>query len=271
MFKIPKEVTIKRLRDAYALRDNGTVFYQEFHGIEPVQGYLCLIVYYSDEVKGYLPPSELGLESPTERDLHHFLRRPVPVRVAGVVREDGVVVLSRRAAVEHLSQRLWEEIEPGQVVEGIVVTPAYPRRPMLVDLGGEVAEAPAGELTYLKWIPPKELQEQYPLYGEIKVKVISADPEKKKIYVSPRAVRPDPWEATVPERYRKGTIHSGTITGTDKDSGVFVRFFDGISCLCPAGWLLRNGHSPINKKVQVKIKKVDLKRRRINGKILRDR
>ena len=259
---IAKNLQIKNLQDAYALRDNMTVFYQRFHGFEPVQGYLCLIAYCGGGLKGYLPPSELGLEAPTEKDLHTFLRRPVPVRVRRILREKNLIVLSRRLAVEYLSRRLWETVYPGQEVEGIVVSPPLPKRPLLLDLGGAVAEVPPEELSWTGWEDVKELMKEYPLYGEARAVVISADSVQKKIVASTRALKPDPWQSVVPERYPKGAVRSGVVAGTNH-TGVFVRFFDGTLCLCSGAKGLKPGEQAV-----VRIRRVDHEKRRISGVIM---
>ena len=264
-FEIAKDLKIENWQSAHALRDNKTVFYQKFHGIEPVDGYLCLIAYCGNGIKGFLPPSELGLEAPTERDLHRLVRRPVPVRLRDILRDRSIVVFSRRLAVEFLSRRFWEAVRPGLEVEGVVVTPPRPRQPLLLDLGGAVAEVPPDELVWSDWVDPGELAEKYPLYGFARAVVLSADPRSQKVFVSLKALTPDPWQTTVPERYPKGAVRTGVVSGKIP-SGVFVRFPDGTSCLCSGA----NGARP-GEEVLVKIKKVDAARRRLSGRIIHER
>lgn len=226
-----KGAEVKSWRDIYSLRDHRTIWRERFHRIEDVDGYLCLAVNYTAEITGYLPPSELGMEEPTERDLHRLLCMPVPVQVADVIRADGVVVLSRRMAVERLSRRLWETVVPGQEVEGTVISLAFPNKPLELEVCGVRAEVPATELYWDWWISPRELQAMYPIYGDVRGRVLEADRGRGKLVVSLKALRPDPW-ASVPEgRYRPGSVHSGVVIGRNHN-GMYVRFHDGVVCLC---------------------------------------
>jgi ribosomal protein S1 len=249
-------VTITDWQDAYALRDHYTIFRERFHRIEEVEGYKCLAVCYTPEIMGYLPPSELGLAQPTEKDLHRLLRMPVPVQVTEILRDEGIVLLSRKIAVERLSRRLWSTVEPGQDIEGVVVSPAIPGKPLFVETYGVVAEVPATELYWDHWISPKELKERYPMYSDVRGRVLEADRETGRLVLSLKALIPDPWE-TAGGKYREGEYHAGLVLGHNH-SGAFVRLQEGIVCLCTKAEELKPGQ-----RVLVKIKKVVEDRRKI--------
>lgn len=253
-------VQVNSWQDIYAIWENRTVIWQRFQRIEEVNGYHCLAVTYAPRMVGYLPPSELGIEEPTMKDLHRLLRMPVSAMVKEVMYRSGIVVLSRQAAMELLSQKLWEVVAPGDVVEGIIVTPAIPGKPIYIDTGGVIAEVPPTEVVW-QWTAPWELKELYPVYSLVQAKVLLAERENGKLVVSLRAMQPDPWQAENLEKYRPGDLHIGTVVGTVKDLKL-VRLDGGLICACAS----KNGVKP-GKRVHVFIKSIDIKRRRMFGRL----
>lgn len=258
--------------EAHALNSHRTIFRQQFDGIDVLKSegneYKCLIAYYQD-FRGYLLPSELGIEEPTEEELYFLLKYPVPVVLYKIYRDNNVVLLSRGKAVRRLSRSFWEGIETGQIKEGILLSQAVPGRSLMIDLGGAIAEVPPEEVTWLKWVEPSELRRQLPQYGTVKVKLLSYELETKKILASLKAVSDDPWSTNIPERYSPGSVHRGITTGKT-DTGVFVKFKDGLTCLCDRKtFIYANAPSEPGSVVSVRIRSVDPARRRLNGKVIK--
>lgn len=257
-------VQIKGWEDIYALSAHRTIFYQQFHGIEDVGGYSCLSVYYrngsSPGITGYLPPSELGMDNVTNKDMIRLLNmQSVPVQVIDIIRKSGIVVLSRQKAIERLKKRFWANASIGQEVEGIVLAPAWPKQPLLLEVDGMEVEVPASEVYWEQWMYPAELQQRFPLYKLVRAKIIELDTENEKVVLSTKALKPDPWIESIPSKYKKKDIQTGTIVAPNH-TGMFVRFLDGTVCICNG---IRNGSPGMT--VQVRIKKVDVQKRSIYG------
>lgn len=259
---------ISRWEDVYALFGNRTIFKQQFDGIEPVGEYLCLVAYFDQKIKGYLPPSELGVEEPTEQFLNLLLGYPVPVVVCKVIRDNDAVILSRRIAVNRLENKFWKSIEIGQEYEGYVLNTLSPGKGLFVDLGGAIADVPPDEVTWLKWVGITQLRNQLPQFGKTKVKITGYDKETKKVSASVKALQENPWISVIPGRYAPGTVHCGITTGNNH-TGVFVQFRDGITCLCDLKTFKAARIPPeAGRQVIVRIRSLDLERKRVNGKVV---
>jgi small subunit ribosomal protein S1 len=253
-------VTVSDWEQIYALWERKTVFKNYFDGIEDVQGYQCLVCFYGQEIKGYLTPDEISNDEITERDLHRFLRMPVWLMITEIKRKEGMILLSRIRATERLAARFWENAMPGQVVKGIVTSPALPKRPLFMEVSGINAMVPADELTWAQWVYPAELQEKIPLYKDIEATIIDMDPDEQKLILSIKRLQPDPWETEIPRKYEKNKIFTGEVTGTN-GKGTFVRFTDGATCYCVGP----NRPKTPGKPITVKITKVNPSKRRIFG------
>jgi ribosomal protein S1 len=257
-------VQINGWEDIYALQEHRTIFRQPFHGIEEIDGYQCLSVHYingsTPGITGYLPPSELGIEDATRKDMTRLLNmQNVPVQVMDIIRKNNIVVLSRQKAVSRLKRRFWNNASPGEEVEGIVLTPARPNKPLLLEVEGMEIEVPADELYWEQWMHSVELQQRFPLYKMIRAKITELDPENKKLALSIKALKPDPWVESIPYKYKKNDVHTGTIVAPCQ-TGMYVRFIDGVLCICNG---ITSGQPGAT--LQVRIKKINTKKKRIYG------
>ncbi|MDA8229268.1 MAG: S1 RNA-binding domain-containing protein [Desulfitobacterium hafniense] len=269
---------MKGWEQIYAHHSNGTPHRVQFAGIETIldagEEYPCLVVYLGkdgdQDIKGYLPPSELGIEDASMDDLLFMLKYPIPVVISKIVRESNIVVYSRNIALNRMKKILWENIEVGQVLEGYLLTKVHANKTAYVDVGGAVIMVPPGEITWINNIVYYDLQKILPQFETVKVMIIEANSEKQTITGSLKATQKDPWQNEYQEKFAPGSIHTGIVT-SELPTGVFVKLESGLTCLCPRRGFIQNKiPHKIGDTVIIKINKVDVERRRISGKAVSD-
>lgn len=244
---------------------------------------LCLVVM-KDGAKGIIPLKESGIPEPEGEEeynsrprLRQLVGRVVAFKVMGIDRDHDLFVASRKAALEEMAQRTWEEIEEGQVKTATVrlVTPYR----VIVDIGGIQAVISPNELSW-GWVnDPRDVVQ----VGEsFDVKIIQVDRENMKVRASLKELLPNPWER-VPQKYRVGNEYLGTVTGvrefareTDGEAinasgsdifvGVFVELEPGVTVLCPP---MRFQQVVPGDKVIVRINRVRPEERRMSGSLVR--
>ena len=259
----------------YAHQSNGTPIWIRFAGIEPVASgddeYPCLVSYIGTDseggmIKGYVPPSELGVKDACMDDLLTLIKYPIPVVVSKVLRDDGILVYSRKNALKVLSNSLWNELEVGQIKEGVLLTRVSIKDTACVDIGGGIVTVPSHEITWHKNIVYYELQQKLPQFEKVKVMITKVDPEGKKISGSIKATESNPWFTTYPQIYSPGSIHAGKIVN-ENEMGVYVRLESGVTCMCnKKPFYELNEPMSIGSQVAVRIRKIDSERQRISGK-----
>jgi small subunit ribosomal protein S1 len=95
-----------------------------------------------------------------------------------------------------------------------------------IDLGGVDGFLYLSEITWGKISHPKEYLR---IGDEVKVKVIDLDPEKERVSVSIKQLKPDPW-LKIDERYQIGTKVKGRVVAV-VDYGAFVELEHGVEGL----------------------------------------
>lgn len=247
-------------------------------GTEP-----CLVVM-KDGIKGIIPLDESGvLEIQGEEDnnprprLRQLVGQVVAFKVMGVDKEHDLFVASRKAALEEMARRTWEEIEEGQVRTATVrlVTPYR----VVVDIGGIQAVIFPSELSW-GWV--SNPQDAVQVGESFDVKITHVDRENKKVRVSLKELLPNPWKK-VPQKYRVGNEYLGSVTGvkefvkgTDGETinasgsdifvGVFVELEPGVTVLCPP---MRYQQVVPGDRVIVRVNRVRPEERRMSGSLVR--
>jgi small subunit ribosomal protein S1 len=181
-------------------------------------------------VRGFVPQSQLGTdrrrglegETPEER-WGKMVNEAIDVKVMEVDRTRNRLILSERAAAresrESRKESLISRLQVGEVRTGRVVS--------LVDFGAFVDIGGAEglvHLTELSWTHVTHPRELLQVGQEVKVEVISIDPEAKRIGLSMKRQAADPWD-TVATDYSIGQLVQGTVTKLTK-FGAFVRLVD---------------------------------------------
>ncbi|MCB9452472.1 MAG: S1 RNA-binding domain-containing protein [Anaerolineaceae bacterium] len=181
-------------------------------------------------VRGFVPQSQIGADrrremqggTPEER-WGAMVNEPVAVKVMEVDRARNRLILSERAATresrESRKENLIGELQVGEVRTGRVVS--------LVDFGAFVDVGGAEGLVHLTEMSWKHVTHPRDLLSvgqEVKVEVISVDPDNKRIGLSMKRQEADPWD-TVAATYSIGQLVQGIVTKLTK-FGAFVRLED---------------------------------------------
>jgi small subunit ribosomal protein S1 len=178
-------------------------------------------------IRGFVPASQIGLgrrltitgNSPEER-YSEMVGEEIEVCVIEVDRDRRRLILSERAASsetrDSIKERVIEDLKEGEIRTGRVTS--------LADFGAFVNISGADGLVHLSelsWDHVNHPSEVLEVGQEIKVKVISVDPDRKRIGLSIRRLQDDPWEDQV-EELTEGQLVEGKITRLT-NFGAFAR------------------------------------------------
>ncbi|HEY64556.1 MAG TPA: S1 RNA-binding domain-containing protein [Caldilineae bacterium] len=180
---------------------------------------------------GFVPASHLvdwpRQLNPGERlqVLARWVGQTIDVCIIEIDRAEGRLVMSERMAREgHRGREILQSLKPGDICRGRVTN----LRPFgaFVDLGGIEGLIHISELSWGRVSHPREVLRPG---DEIDVYVISVDCEQRRIALSLKRLKPNPWES-VAERYHVGQIVTGVITNV-VSFGAFARIEDGLEGL----------------------------------------
>jgi small subunit ribosomal protein S1 len=172
-------------------------------------------------LRGFIPASQVSMarrwradgESAEQRWIK-MLGEPIVSKVIEVERKRNRLILSERAAAREardvLKERLIEELQPGEIRTGHVISLAD--FGVFVDIGGADGLVHTSEISWKRIGHPREVLK---VGQEVKVKVLGVDPEQKRISLSMRELEEDPWDSIVKE-YKEGQLVEGTITKLTK-------------------------------------------------------
>ncbi|NPA90346.1 MAG: S1 RNA-binding domain-containing protein [Chloroflexi bacterium] len=226
-----------------------------------------LVAYYS--IQGFVPTSHM-LNLPRLPDIEERLRvlsekigQILRLRIIEIDRERGRLILSERAALEdERALRLWQTIQPGDILEG-TVTRLAPYG-AFVDIGGVEGLVHISELS---WSRVENTADVVRPGDKVRVYVLGLKPTQRKIALSIKRLQPDPWEG-VEERYHVGDELEGTVTHV-VHFGIFVRVEEGleglihVSDLSVRGWPAPQEVAQEGDRVRVRVKEVNGKSRRL--------
>lgn len=178
-------------------------------------------------IRGFVPASQIGLgrrltisgNSPEER-YSEMVGEDIEVCVIEVDRDRRRLILSERAASketrESIKERVIDDLKEGEVRTGRVTS--------LADFGAFVNINGADGLVHLSelsWDHVNHPSEVLEVGQEVKVKVISIDTDRKRIGLSIRRLKDDPWEDQV-SKLTEGQLVEGKITRLT-NFGAFAR------------------------------------------------
>lgn len=178
-------------------------------------------------IRGFVPASQIGLgrrlaitgNSPEER-YSEMVGEEIEVCVIEVDRERRRLILSERAASSEtrdtIKERVIEDLKEGEIRSGRVTS--------LADFGAFVNISGADGLVHLSelsWEHVNHPSEILEVGQEIKVKVISVDPDRKRIGLSIRRLQSDPWDDQI-GALTEGQLVEGKITRLT-NFGAFAR------------------------------------------------
>lgn len=178
-------------------------------------------------IRGFVPASQIGLgrrltitgNSPEER-YSEMVGETIEVCVIEVDRDRRRLILSERAASsetrDSIKERVIDDLEEGEIRTGRVTS--------LADFGAFVNINGADGLVHLSelsWDHVNHPSEVLEVGQEIKVKVISIDTDRKRIGLSIRRLKDDPWDEQISE-LTEGQLVEGKITRLT-NFGAFAR------------------------------------------------
>ncbi len=181
-------------------------------------------------LRGFVPQSQISAdrrrlmtgETPEER-YGPMVNQTILVKVMEVERSRNRLILSERNASkesrENRKESLINTLQVGEIRTGKVVS--LVDFGVFVDVGG--AEGLV-HLTELSWKHVNHPRELVSIGQDVKVEVISIDPEHKRIGLSMKRQEADPWD-TVAINYQIGQLVQGIVTKMTK-FGAFVRLAD---------------------------------------------
>jgi len=188
-----------------------------------------------DGVRGFVPTSQiagmrpdLAAEAQGESRLASMVGKELRLKVIEINRRRNRLILSERAAIQewrsHRKDKLLTELEPGQIRTGTITSICS--FGVFVDIGGADGLVHLSELSWDRVEDPKQV---FNIGDEVEVYVMSVDQEAKKIALSIRRARTEPW-AEVAKKYEVGQIVSATVTKL-ANFGAFARIEGGVEGL----------------------------------------
>ncbi|HUV94238.1 MAG TPA: S1 RNA-binding domain-containing protein [Anaerolineae bacterium] len=190
-----------------------------------------LLVRWND-LQGFVPASQLKevpiFEDEESRDeqLARWVGEELRLKVIELDRRRNRLVFSERATMwgPQDGDRLMAEITPGETWRGYVSNLC--NFGAFVDLGGIDGLIHLSELSWGRVSHPREV---LAIGQEIEVYVMSVDRSNRRIALSLKRLRPDPW-TVVDETYHLGQLVSATITNV-VDFGAFAQIEEGLEGL----------------------------------------
>ncbi|MFU8891470.1 MAG: 30S ribosomal protein S1 [Anaerosomatales bacterium] len=229
--------------------------------IEVVKGGLILDI----GLRGFLPASLVDLRR--VKDLASFMGDRLEARVIEMDRNRNNVVLSRRVVLEegrkHERAAILEKLAKGQILPGTVSS--IVDFGAFVDLGGIDGLVHISELSWSHVNHPSEVVK---VGDEVEVKVLDVDMDRERISLGLKQTQPDPWQELV-KKFPVGSIIEGRVTKL-VPFGVFVELGDGVEGLVHISEMAKvHVETPeqvtaVGEEVMIKVKEVDLDRRRIS-------
>ena len=193
-------------------------------------------------VNGFVPISHLGgglrgSNGGGEAEMEHRIGERVHLKIIEVDRFKKRAIFSEKVALqekrESQKERVLQELHEGEIrrgrVTGICDFGAF------VDLGGADGLIHISELS---WEPVQSTGQVLSVADEVDVYVMKVDHESKRIALSLRRTRPEPWD-TVPDRYHVDQLISGTITKLT-NFGAFARIEGSVEGLIHISELSHN-------------------------------
>ena len=177
-------------------------------------------------IRTFIPASQLSLRYVEKID--EFVGQPMTLKIIEIDKAKKRIVASRKAVLmaeeAEKKKKIWESLEVGSVVKGIV------RRladfGAFVDIGGVDGLV---HVTDLSWGRVKHPSEVVSVGQEIDVKIKNIDPERERISLSYKETQPRPW-TVAGEKYPVGSVVEGKVVRL-ASFGAFVELEPGLDGL----------------------------------------
>ncbi|WP_070121156.1 30S ribosomal protein S1 [Bacillus marinisedimentorum] len=177
-------------------------------------------------VRGFIPASLV--ERHFVEDFSDYKGKTLTLKVVELDREKNRVILSHRAVldeeIENKKKQTLHDLEEGQVIEGTVQR--LTDFGAFVDIGGIDGLVHISQMAHHHVEKPADVVEEG---QQVRVKVLSVDPENERISLSMKEAQPGPWE-TVGEEIKAGDVLDGTVKRL-VSFGAFVEVKPGVEGL----------------------------------------
>ncbi len=217
-------------------------------------------------VPAFLPGSQVDIRP--IRNLEKLIGNTYKFKIIKLNRRRGNVVLSRRILLEKeresLRQKTLENLEEGQIVEGVVKN--ITDYGAFIDLGGIDGLMHITDMSWARITHPSDV---LALGQRVKVKVLQFDRENQRVSLGLKQTQSDPWE-NITEKYPVGTRVKGKVTSIT-DYGAFVQLQEGVEGLVHVSemsWTKRVRHPSkilsVGDEVEVMVLDLDTAQKRIS-------
>ncbi|QDU43375.1 30S ribosomal protein S1 [Symmachiella dynata] len=177
-------------------------------------------------LRGFMPASQVDLGF--VESLDEYVGQKLTVKIIEVKPEKRNLVVSRRAYMqaerEEVAQDLWKTLEAGQTHSGTVKT--VKDYGAFVDIGGIDGLLHVAEMSWTRVNHPRDILK---VGQQLEVQLISVDAEKKKISLSLKQLKKNPWDDCV-QRYPVESIVQGKVTNIT-NFGAFIEIEEGVEGL----------------------------------------
>jgi small subunit ribosomal protein S1 len=221
--------TLQDWQRAKELHESGEIFEAEVVGYN--KGGLLVPF---GQLQGFVPFSHLmnlggrTRSGPPSERLAQMVGRKLWLKVMEVNRRQRRLILSEREAQRQWrarqKERLLTELKEGDIVHGRITH--LSDFGAFVDLGGADGLVHLSEMSWDRGRHPRDLLR---IGQEVDAYVLRVDADKKRIGLSLKKLRPDPW-SQIESKYQVGQLVEGTITNV-VDFGAFAWLEEGIEGL----------------------------------------
>jgi len=185
-----------------------------------------------EHLQGFVPASQmsdvkvLSEEDDREAELARWVGENLDLKIIELDRTRNRLVFSQRATRwgPRDGDRVLEEVEPGQVRQGTVSNLCD--FGAFVDLGGIDGLVHLSELSWRRVNHPSDVLD---IGEQVRVRVIGVDRDRRRIALSIKQLRPNPWD-TVNQKYQLDQIIDATVTNV-VDFGAFAQIEEGLEGL----------------------------------------
>ena len=178
------------------------------------------------QIRGFMPAGQVDLHF--IGDLEPFVGQKLTAKIIDLNPKKRNLVLSRKAILQEeraeVEKQIWETLAVGEQRKGIVKS--IMDYGAFVDIGGIDGLVHVRELSWTRVNHPSDVLSQG---QEVDVKVLSIDPEKKKISLGMKQLLANPWDYAE-EKYPQSSMVSGIVKKTT-DFGAFVEVEPGLEGL----------------------------------------
>jgi len=215
-------------------------------------------------VRGFVPASMI-----TDHyvdDLNQFKGQELEFKIVEIEPSENRLILSHKEIVQEqhaeAAAKIFGELAPGDVVDGKVAR--MTNFGAFIDLGGVDGLVHVSEISYDHVDMPADVLE---VGEDVKVKVLSVDPERERISLSIKQTLPGPWDDI-----ESKTPQGATLTGTVKrltSFGAFVEVFPGVEGLVHISQISHKHIATpadvlkVGEEVQVKVLNVEADKQRL--------